>query len=398
MALAGFAQFGPTATLADVAREFGQLADGDSIAEQAGLPGSVLGAGLAVVRLSALGALVLAGVADRIGRRTAVLRWAAVGLAATGAAALAPGYWWFVLAAALARPMLTATDTLGEVLAAELTDTRDRARALALTAAAYGVGSGAVALLRALAGDRVGFRGVLGLSAAMMVTLVLVARAVEEPDRFRTAGGAVPVVGAVHGAYRVPLALLAGVVFAAGLVVGPGNTFLFLYAENVLGLGTGFTAALVVVAGGAGLVGLLAGRALSDRVGRRPTMAAGLVALATSVLVAYAGPPAALAGGYLVAVLAGSVYAVPALALANESFPTRVRASVAGWLVVAGVLGGAAGLLVAGAAADHFGSFGWAMAIVCLPAAAAALLTVGLRETRGLELEESAPDRGTAAP
>jgi hypothetical protein len=71
---------------------------------------------------------------------------------------------------------------------------------------------------------------------------------------------------------------------------------------------------------------------------------------------------------------------------------------VAGWLVVAGVLGGAAGLLVAGAAADHFGSFGWAMAIVCLPAAAAALLTVGLRETRGLELEESAPDRGTAAP
>jgi hypothetical protein len=52
MAAAGFAQFSPAAALADVAEHFGELRDGETLAEQAGLPGTVLGAGLAAIRLS----------------------------------------------------------------------------------------------------------------------------------------------------------------------------------------------------------------------------------------------------------------------------------------------------------------------------------------------------------
>ena len=130
MVAAGFAQFSPAAALADVAEHFGDLRDGDTVAEQAGLPGTVLGAGLAAIRVSALVALPLAALADRAGRRRTLLAWVTLGLLVTATAAASPGYWWFVLALAVARPLLTATDTIGEVMAAEYTFASDQRRIL----------------------------------------------------------------------------------------------------------------------------------------------------------------------------------------------------------------------------------------------------------------------------
>src|SRR5262245_15773158 len=115
MAVVGFAQFSPTAALADVAAQFGKLHDGGGVAERAGLPGTVLGAGLGVIRLATLAALPLAALADRAGRRRTLLAWVCIGLVAVVAAAASPGYWWFVAAFAVARPMLSATDTICKV-------------------------------------------------------------------------------------------------------------------------------------------------------------------------------------------------------------------------------------------------------------------------------------------
>jgi len=46
---------------------------GTTFADQAGLSGTQLGIGLAVIRLASLGALPLAGAADRLGRRRVLL-------------------------------------------------------------------------------------------------------------------------------------------------------------------------------------------------------------------------------------------------------------------------------------------------------------------------------------
>jgi MFS family permease len=157
----GFAQFGPSAILADVADHFGEQGPGDSVAEQAGLSGTVLGVGLAVVRIASLGALVLAAAADRIGRRRTALWWATLGLSVTIAAAAAPGYWVLVAALALARPLLSATNTVAQVLAAELTPSTDRAMALAVCTAAYEairtVESGRPSVLVAVSGTSAAF-------------------------------------------------------------------------------------------------------------------------------------------------------------------------------------------------------------------------------------------------
>src|SRR5918996_761788 len=174
----------------------------------AGLAGWVLGSGLAVIRLAALLALPLAMLADRAGRRRTILTFAAIGLLVTIAAAGSPGYWWFVVAFAGARPFLTATDTVGEVLAAEHTAASDRAKAVAMAAAAYGVGAGLVAALRSLLGESLGFRAVFGLAALPLVAVAIAGRLVTEPDRFSQRGlpeasrRVVPVLRALHGRHR----------------------------------------------------------------------------------------------------------------------------------------------------------------------------------------------------
>ena len=99
----------PVSALGDVAKTFGRVVHGTSIADQAGLSGTELGIGLAVLRLASLGGLPLAGIADRFGRRKMLLLTCALGLAFTVAAAASPGYWWFVVIFALGRPSLSAT-------------------------------------------------------------------------------------------------------------------------------------------------------------------------------------------------------------------------------------------------------------------------------------------------
>ena len=58
-------------------------------------------------------------------------------------AALSPSYWWFVAIFACGRPLLSATNGLAQVTAAEQTASADRAKAVALVAAGYGTGAGA---------------------------------------------------------------------------------------------------------------------------------------------------------------------------------------------------------------------------------------------------------------
>ena len=86
----GFGQFGVVAALGDVARSFGHVTHGATFADQAGLSGTVLGVGLAIIRLASLGGLPLAGLADRFGRRPMLLITCGVGLVLTALAAASP--------------------------------------------------------------------------------------------------------------------------------------------------------------------------------------------------------------------------------------------------------------------------------------------------------------------
>jgi MFS family permease len=125
--------------------------------------------------------------------------------------------------------------------------------------------------------------------------------------------------------------------------------------------------------------------------GRRATSALAMIAIALLGVLAYSGSRPAIVAGYVLGVLAASTLAPAAGALANELFPTSVRASVAGWLVAASVLGAVAGLLAFGAVADIGNRFALAAAATFLPALGAITLFRFLPETRGREPEDLWP-------
>jgi MFS family permease len=396
----GFAQFGATTALGDVARAFGETGDGTSVVARVGLSGTTLGIGLAIVRLASLASLPLSALADGYGRRRMLIGCVAGGLAMTALAALSPGYWWFVALFAVGRPLLSSTNAIAVVVAAEETERRDRAKAIGLMTAGYGIGAGLTALVRGVAGD-LGFRGLFGLALVPLAAVPLLARRLEEPDRYQRlraaedpqlAAARPAVLGRVRADLRPRLWLLATLAFAIAFVTGPINTFLFVYAENALGMSRSATAAMVLAAAPIGLVGLLIGRWAADRLGRRVTAAGTQAVVALAGMLTYSGSRPALAAGYLLAILAASAYAPSFGALGAELFPTSVRATAAGWLVAAGVLGAVAGLVAFGLLTDALASFATAAVLICAPVVLTCVLFVRLPETRGLELEQSAPD------
>jgi AAHS family benzoate transporter-like MFS transporter len=420
----GFAQFAVTASLRDVATAFG--ADGASITEQVGLSTTTVGLGLAIIRLASLGALPLAGVADHLGRRRVMLGYTTIGLGLTALAALSPSFWWFVTIIVAGRPLLSAANAVGAVVASEETTSAHRTKAIALGIAGYGLGAGIVSVLRVPINSLLGFgfRGLFTSTLVLLAVMPLIARLLTEPDRFlrlragtapsgagaragahRPRGARVALSGAVayvvtlvrdlvgvHPLLRRRLLILIALAFAFNLVTGPVNTFLFFYAEGELGISRASMAGAVVTSGPLGLVGLVVGRWAADRVGRRVGAIVPQLLLAVTGVLAYSGSAAALVGGYWAGVVVQGAYGTAFGALSTEVFPTSHRATAQGWLAAAGVVGAAAGLLLFGAVSDAMNSFVVAALAVCVPCAVAAMGFLLLPETRGQELEESAPE------
>jgi MFS family permease len=174
------------------------------------------------------------------------------------------------------------------------------------------------------------------------------------------------------------------------VITGPANSFVFLYAQNIVHQPGYITAIMVVGAGVSGLVGLIVGQWLADRnreATNRRRRHGGNRRVRRARLLRFVQPSGRRLhpGG-----LSGSILAPAAGAMVNELFPTSIRASVSGWWVAAGVVGAAAGLVTFGAVADIGNRFEFASTVTFLPAAAAAGLFWLLPETRGLEPEQLA--------
>lgn len=372
-----------------MAQTFGHFSHGATFADEAGLSGTTIGIGLAVIRLASLGGLPLASLADRFGRKAILLVTCAVGLLFTILAAASPGYWWFVAIFALGRPLLSATNGVASVAAVELTSSAERAKAVALIAAGYAVGAGLTAVLHAEAGSVLGFRGLFALAVLPLAALPLIRRILVEPERFSSLALAEhqpPVLGPVEPAYRGRLVLVAVLAMAVSVITGPANSLTFIYAQNVLHLAGIVVTAMVVCGGVAGLAALLAGRWMADHLGRRPTVALSMVGMAAAGTLAYSGTKSALFVGYVLGLVSGALFAPAGGALANELFPTSVRGSVIGWNIAAGVIGAVAGLVVFGALTDVGGVL-FAASITFLPMVPVAALLLRLPETKGIEPE-----------
>ncbi len=389
--IAGFAQFGAVASLNDVARHFGHVVDTrHSLRSAVGLSGSVLGLGLAVLRLASLGAMPITASADRWGRRRILRDTLLIGLSVTAVAALSPSYWFFVISFAVARPLLTASSTLVQVVTVEISSTARRVHRLVVMAAGGGIGAGLSAILHGVIRGPDSFRWLFAVTVVPTIGAPWLMRHVPEPVS-HSVRSPLARLGGVPGQLRGRLGIVAAVVFAVGMITGPANGFAFVYAEGVLRLSPHLVAGVVALSALSGLGGLLVGRRLAHTIGRRGTVAWGVVVVAATSSYAYGGGRMSFVVGYFLGVGAAGLLAPAASALSTEIFPHAVRATAAGWIAVAGVLGATAGLALFGWVGDVVhrsgaGSLRLAALVTFLPLLPTLLLLRRIPESRGVEL------------
>jgi MFS family permease len=388
--VAGFAQFGAVASLDDVARHFGHHAASQTLQNVVGLSGSELGIGLAILRFASLGALPLASLADRWGRTSVLRRTLLVGLVITACASLSPSYWIFVLCFALARPLLSTTTTVVQVVTVELSSTKGRIDRLVIVSAGAGIGAGLAAILHGLIRGPDSFRWLFALALVPVFFIRPMLRAVPEPT-FHSADAPLARIGAVPRGVRGRVAIVGAVVFVIGVISGPASGFTFVYGEGVLKIRPDVVSLVVALSAFTGLVGLLASRYSARVFGRRWTVVLGTLATALTSAIAYGGGKTAFIVGYMSGVAAGGLLAPAIAAMGTELFSHSFRATAAGWIVVAGVLGAVTGLLVFGLIGDSIhvtgaGSFRLPALFTFLPLLPLLLLMMRLPESSKMDL------------
>jgi MFS family permease len=388
--VAGFAQFGAVASLDDVARHFGHHSSSQSLQSIVGLSGSVLGIGLAILRLASLGALPLASLADRWGRTTVLRRALLVGLLITACASLSPSYWFFVLCFALARPLLSTTSVLIQVITVELSSTKGRIDRLVIISAGAGLGAGMAAVLHGVIRGSASFRWLFALAVVPVFFVRPLLRRIPEPA-FHRGDTSFARLGALPHGVRTRVAIVGVITFIVGVISGPASGFTFVYGEGVLKISPGIVAGVVALSALTGLVGLLLSRYFSRVLGRRWTIVLGTLATALTASIAYGGGKAAFVIGYMSGVAAGGLLAPAMVALGTELFSHSFRATAAGWIVVAGVLGAMTGLLVFGLIGDSVhvtgaGSFRLPALLTFLPLLPLLSLLTRLPESSTMDL------------
>jgi len=346
---------------------------------------------LALVSVGSLGVLVLGPIADRFGRRRLVL--ASVGLLALFGAgtAMARTLAALVVWQAAARMFQEGALFTSAVIAAEEMPAAHRGTAQGLLGTVNALGSGFGALLLSTI-DRWpgGWRGLCLVSLTPLVLLPFLRRAMPESRRWLARSERARQLP--PPAYRGRMAAAFVVAFLAMSYDIAGFSFATYVPITRYGWSPGMVSAMFIVAGGLGLPGWWLGGRLADRRGRRVAATVFFLGLSVAEVAFYLGGPAALWPAFAAMVFCQGGKITVLRSWATELFPTNFRGAAAGWLTVAGTLGGMAGLALTGGLERALG-LGPALALIASAGVAATLAShLWLPETRGIELEVIAPE------
>lgn len=328
-----------------------------------------------VVRLGIVIALPFTVLADRWGRRRIMLllAWSAPACAAIGA--LAPSFWALTASQTIARPLAIALDLLIAIMVAEEMPRNSRAYGISVMAMASGLGAGvAVGSLPLADLGEQGWRLVYVMALVWLIVAADLTRRLTETHRFTRARDSARM-------RRLPLdrrrlATIGVVAFSANIFVAPASYFQNRYLDDVRDYSAAGIAAFTLVTGTPASLGLVLGGRIADTSGRRIVLTTALPAATALLALSFTvgGWPmwlAAFSGG----LLAGLAY--PAFAVyRTEMFPTGRRGQAGGLLAAMALVGGSAGLLIAGALLDRGWSYGSVMGLLALGQVVAALLVL----------------------
>jgi putative MFS transporter len=368
------------------------------------IPEDELGSLLALLRFGTLFSLVLAVLADRIGRRRLLIASVAGCALCNFATAFAPSGLVFAWLQLGARCFLGGQLLLAAVVVSEELSAENRGWGLGILAAVGGLG-GALTLLVYAFVDQLpyGWRSLFAVGSFGLLCVPWLWRELQETRRF-TEHQAQAEIGSEDRASRQPLRdivrlhgwrllALVGVIAPVAIILEPGTMFVSKHMQDDLGFSPGKVSLLMAVCGAATPLGNMLSGTVSDRFGRRPVTIVMSLLLSVALALFYNGTEmlARVSGLALIFMSLGGIMVLHT-ALATELFPTGFRSTASGVREAVGTVGASLGLVILSllysATGSHAVSITWLLALTPI----APFILFFVPETARRELEEIAPD------
>jgi MFS transporter, putative metabolite:H+ symporter len=377
--------------------------NGDAVTDTFHRSDADLGWALAISRVGVLVSLVAAGLSDRFGRRRTLIICVGGAAIANGITAVAPTFGVFTVAQLFTRAFVNAVLVIAGLAAVEEAPEGARAFALSMFGLAFGLGFSLSVVLLPLAdlGDD-GWRIAFAASALVVLVIPSLRRHLRETTRYKDLearsvqrGRIREVFDRKYGRRFVMLGLVA---FLTNVFQAPSSQLANRYLHREHDFSNSETALFrTVTAGVPGIVGVVAGGRLSESRGRRPVTIIGLViASAFQMSFFLSGGGVWLWIAPIVAIVAALAGGLALGALDTELFPTEVRGTSNGFLLVCGVTGSVVGLVVATNIKNAVGGLGPAIALCGIaPVIAALFIVPRLPETVDRTLDEISPTENT---
>ena len=343
---------------------------------------------------AAAGGVGFGWIADRFGR-TRALMWSVVLYSVfTAACGLAGSFTQFVVFRILLGLGMGGEWASGASLVSETWDAENRGKALALMQSGWAVGYALAAAVNYVVQPAFGWRAVFFVGILPAFLTIWVRRRVKEPEIWQRAvrAGTRPRIAHLFTRDLAPVTVALTAMNACTLFGWWSfNLWLPSYlqepaARGGLGLRIFSSSTLIVVMQAGMWLGYVTFGYVSDRIGRKRTYVAYLIAAAL-LLFAYVSvraPMALLVLGPLVAFFATGYYSGFG-AVTAEIFPTVIRGTAQGFTYNIGRIVSAAAPFTVGTLAQTHG-FSTALSISSLAFLAAAVLWIWIPETRGRQL------------
>jgi MFS family permease len=374
--------------------------NGDAVTSAFDRTDEALGVVLAVARAGVLVSLVSIALADRWGRRRLILLALIGACGANLLTALSPTFEVFAGAQLLNRALVNTVLIVAGIAAVEDAPEGARAFATGMFALALGAGFGLAVVLLPLAdlGDY-GWRISFALSALLVVLVPVIARQLHETTRFTHVARRTEERGRLREVfdrmYGVRFLLLGLAAFLTNVFSAPSSQLTNRYLTHAHDFSNTDVAVFrSVTAGVPGIVGLLIASRLAESRGRRPVTIVGLLVgtLAQGAFFLAGSDGFVLWIAPIVAIVAAACAGLALGTLDAELFPTEVRGTSSGFLLVSAVAGSAVGLVLATQLKDVVGGLGPGIALCGIATLVAAVFVVPkLPETADRHLDDVSP-------
>lgn len=372
--------------------------NGDAVTESFRRSDADLGWALAISRLGVLVSLAAAGLADRFGRRRMILTCVAGAAIANACSAFAPTFELFTVAQLFTRAFVNAVLVIAGLAAVEDAPEGARAFALSMFGLAFGFGFALSVVLLPLAdlGDE-GWRLAFAASALVILVAPSLRTHLQETTRYARLEARHARRGRVREVfdrrYGGRFALLGLAAFLTNVFSAPSSQLTNRYLHREHGFSNSEVALFrSVTAGVPGIVGVVLGGRLSESRGRRPVTMIGLAVAAAFQMGFFVTGGVLLWIAPTIAIVAALAGGLALGALDTELFPTEVRGTSNGFLLVCGVTGSAVGLVAATNLKGVVGGLGPAIALCGVaPLVAAFLVVPRLPETVRRRLDDISP-------